>query len=215
MESFRQTYLERDLRRIRDIGHLTDFARLMELTAGRTAQMLNQASLSREVGLNAATLGRYLSLLEASFLIKRLMPWHANLGKRLVKSPKCYWTDTGLICHMCGVSVTDLPRHPLTGPLFETFVIMEMEALLQRFVPDARLHYFRSQTGLEVDALVQRGQELYPFEVKASQTVTPDDARPIKRWREWTGQTAPGFVIYAGTEIKPLGGDVTAWPIGA
>lgn len=214
-ESFRQTYLERDLRRMRDIGHLTDFSRLMELTAGRTAQILNQASLSRECGLHAATLGRYLSLLEASFLIKRLSPWHANLGKRLVKSPKCYWTDTGLACHLCGINQEQLPAHRMRGALFETHVVMEAQSLIAHYFPDARMYYFRSQTGIELDLLIQRGQEVFPIEIKASQTVTPDDAMPIKEWRAWTGNKQQGIVLYAGQEIKLLGEDILAIPVGA
>ena len=214
-ENFRKTYLERDLRRMRDIGHLSDFARLMELVAARTAQLLNQAALAREIGLNAATAGRYLSLLEASFLCMRLNPWHANLGKRLVKTPKRYWTDTGIACHLCGLHRDDLPGHPMTGPLFETFAVTEIAALLSHFLPEARLHFFRSQTGLEVDLLIQQGQTLFPVEIKASRSVTPDDAAPILRWREWTGLTSPGLVLYPGTEIKPLGRNITAMPITA
>lgn len=214
-ENFRKTYLERDVRRMRDIGHLTDFARLMELVAARTAQLLNQAALAREIGLNAATAGRYLSLLEASFLSMRLHPWHANLGKRLVKTPKRYWTDTGIACHLCGLHHGDLPGHPMTGPLFETFAVTEVEALLSHFLPEVRLHFFRSQTGLEVDLLIQKGQTLFPVEIKASRSVTPDDAASILRWREWTGMTSPGLVLYPGTEIKPLGRNITAMPITA
>lgn len=212
-ESFRQTYLERDLRRMRDVGHLTDFARLMELTAGRTAQIVNQASLARECGLNAATLGRYFSLLEASFLIKRLLPWHTNLGKRLVKSPKCYWTDTGLACHLCGITSENLPGHRMRGALFESFVVMELQALISHFVPEARTYYFRSQTGLELDMLIQRGPDVYPVEIKAAQTVSPDDAVAIKRWREWTGSVSEGIVFYAGTETKILGDNIFAVPV--
>jgi len=214
MESFRETYLERDLRRISDIGHLSDFARLMELSAARTGQLLNQASLARSAGLNAATAGRYFSILDASFLTVRLAPYFANVNKRLVKSPKFFWSDTGLAAHLLGLNEKDFPG-PMSGPLFETFVMMEVRALLAYFLPSARLYHFRSHDGLEVDGIIRTGSGLTPFEVKAARTVSAADAAPIQKWRALGGNDAPGMVLYAGDEITPLAKNVWAVPITA
>ena len=213
-ESFRSTYLERDLRRISDVAHLLSFARLMELSATRTGQVLNQAGLGRDAGVNAATTGRYLSLLEASFLIHRLQPYYENIGKRLVKSPKLYWEDTGLASHLLGLDPASFPRsHPYAGALFETVVIQEVRSLLPVFAPRGRLHYLRTHDGLEVDGLIQEGQRLVPFEVKASTTVGPRDARAIAKWLALTGSKEKGMVIFAGKQPAPLAANVWAVPL--
>lgn len=215
MESFRSTYLERDLRRISDIGHLAEFARLMELSAVRTAQVLNQAELARDAGLSPATMGRYLSILEASFLIHRLAPYFENIGKRLVKSPKLYWTDTGLVCHLLGIRASDLPGHRMKGALFETFAIAEIRSLLPLYMPQARLYYLRTHDRLEIDGLIQQGTRLIPFEIKAAATVTANDADSIKRWMSLTQREEVGFVFYAGSRVELVGRNIWAIPIQA
>jgi uncharacterized protein len=215
MESFRSTYLERDLRRISDIGHLAEFARLMELSAIRTAQVLNQAELARDAGLSPATMGRYLSILEASFLIHRLAPYFENIGKRLVKSPKLYWTDTGLVCHLLGLRASDLPGHRMKGALFETLVIAEIQSLLPLYVPQARLYYLRTHDRLEIDGLIQWGTRLIPFEIKAAATVTANDADSIKRWMSLTQREEMGLVLYAGSRVELVGRNIWAIPIQA
>jgi uncharacterized protein len=179
MESFRMTYLERDLRRISDIGSLAEFNLLMQMTAGITGCLLNQASLARDVGMSTATAGRHLSILEASLLIHRLPPYFANVGKRLVKSPKLYWTDTGLCAHLLGVNGVaglDNPGGQLRGRLFETFVITEVLALLPLANPAARLFHLRTHDHLEVDGVIEQGPRKLLFEVKTSRTVTAADA---------------------------------------
>ena len=218
MDAFRVSYLERDLRRISDIGHLSDFNRLLELSAARTAQLANQAALAREIGLSAATAGRYLSILEASFLIRRLAPHFQNVGKRLVKSPKLYWRDTGLAAHLLGwnPAAARIPGDPLTGPLFETMVMMEMDALLPLWAPQARLAFVRTHDGLEVDGWIGQGRGGCPFEIKAAQTVTPDDARALRRWMELSrDSSARGMVIYAGDRMLPLSDRIWAIPFDA
>lgn len=214
-EAFRSTYLERDLRRISDIGHLAEFARLMELSATRTAQLLNQADLARDAGLSPATAGRYLSILEASFLIQRQPPYYENIGKRLVKSPKLYWKDTGLVCHLLGIHPDDLPTHRMRGALFETFAFGEIQALLPLYIPQARFYYLRTHDGLEIDGLIQQGSTLTPFEIKAAQTVTAADARPLRHWMALSGRPGPGFVLYPGNRVQLIDRDIWAIPIHA
>lgn len=215
MESFRMTYLERDLRRISDVGNLAEFNRLMQMTAGMTGGLLNQASLARDVGMSAATAGRHLSILEASLLIHRLPPYFTNIGKRLVKSPKLYWTDTGLCAHLLGVNeLVDLesPGGQLRGRLFETFVMTEVLALLPLVHPAARLYHLRTHDQLEVDGLIEQGSHRLLFEVKASRTVTAADAAPIERWLKLKPEHGPGIVIYAGETYQTLSANVRAVP---
>ncbi|MFC1766716.1 ATP-binding protein [Planctomycetota bacterium] len=213
MESFRSTYLERDLRSISDIGHLAEFARLLELSATRTGQVLNQADLARDAGLSPATAGRYLSILEASFLIHRLVPYYENIGKRLVKSPKLYWRDSGLACHLLGIRPDALSDHRMRGALFETFVLCELMALLPFYMPQARLHYLRTHDGLEIDAIIQCGTELIPIEVKATKTVTIDDAKSIQRWMSLSNREGPACILYPGNQVQLIAKNTWAIPI--
>ncbi|MDX2111933.1 MAG: ATP-binding protein [Verrucomicrobiota bacterium] len=214
MESFRLTYLERDLRRISDIGNLADFNRLMLLTAGLTATIVNQASLARDAGLSPATAGRHLSILEASLLIRRIPPYFINIGKRLVKSPKLFWTDTGLCSHLLGIAdIKIIDSEPLLrGRLFESFVMMEVESLLSLLPTPARLHHVRTHDQLEVDGLIDCGRTKLLFEVKASRTVTAEDAASMEQWIALNPTHGPGIVIYSGTDYQPLTKNVRAIP---
>ena len=215
MDSFRMTYLERDLHRISDIGNLADFDRLMRLSAAVTSGLLNQAHLARDAGLSPATAGRHLSVLEASLLIHRLPPYFTNVGKRLVKSPKLFWTDTGLCAHLLGVShSSELDVEPLLrGKLFETFVMMEIRALLPLVLPSARLFHLRTHDQLEIDGLIETGRKKLLFEVKSGRTVTADDAAPIERWLTLKPDHGPGLVLYAGEEYRILSRNVRALPV--
>jgi len=212
MDSFRTTYLERDLRRVSDIGNLAEFARLMQLAAAATGGLLNQANLARDAGLSPATAGRHLSILEATFLLTRLPPFFANIGKRMVKAPKLYWNDTGLAAHLCGLtSLESLRADPrMLGRLFETLVMMEIKALLPLAGDSARLFHVRTHDGLEVDGLVEIGRRHLPFEIKASQTVTADDAKPIERWIALNPGHGPGVVFHGGGDFLPLSSNVRA-----
>ena len=214
MESFRMTYLERDLRRISDIGNLSDFNRLMVLSAAATGTIPNQANLARDAGLSPATASRHLSVLAASLLLQRLPPYFANIGKRMVKSRKLYWNDTGLCAHLMGLNdPTSLERDPLArGRLFETFVMMEVGALLPLLDAPARLFHVRTHDQLEVDGLIESGQRKILFEIKAGQTVTADDAAPIERWIALNPGHGPGAVIHAGSEYHKLSTHVRAIP---
>ena len=217
MDSFRTTYLERDLRRISDIGNLAEFARLMQLGAAATGCILNQANMARDAGMSPATAGRHLSILESSFLLTRLPPYFANIGKRMVKAPKLFWNDTGLAAHLCGISSLDALRVDprMLGRLFETLVMMEVQALLPLAAEPAQLFHVRTHDGLEVDGLVVLGQRRLLFEIKASQTVTATDAAPIERWIELNPGHGPGIVLHAGKDYLPLSKNVRAVPATA
>ncbi|MFP4536128.1 MAG: ATP-binding protein [Spirochaetaceae bacterium] len=219
MDSFRTTYLERDLRRLSDISHLSEFSRLMELTAARSGALLNQASMARDVGLTPQTVGRYLSVLEASLLITRLRPWYTNIGKRVVKSPKLYWRDTGLAAHLIGLGGDQIESHPSRGALFETAVVNEIAALLPLFATGADPFHLRTHDGLEIDLIIRYQGRLIPIEIKARRTAHPEDAAPIEKWIALAG-AAPGperiadvgAVLYAGTEVVRLSRHVWGIP---
>jgi predicted AAA+ superfamily ATPase len=214
--SYRFTYLERDVRQISNIGNLSDFARFFQMVAGRTTQLLNTASLARDVGVNATTSGRYLSLLEASFQILRLTPWFSNMGKRLVKSPKIYWSDTGLLTHLLGLeSWADASSQGFNGALMETFAIMEICKQVEMSDPSMRLHFVRSHDGLEVDGLVVRGLKQLPFEIKASSTIRVEDGVNLERYMTLSGSASVGVVFYRGTEYRRLSRRVMAVPLTA
>lgn len=216
MDSFRTTYLERDLRRISDIGNLGEFVRLMNLSAAATGGLLNQAHLARDAGMSPATAGRHLSILEASFLITRLPPFFANIGKRMVKAPKLYWNDVGLAAHLCGISSMDALRaSPLPGRFVETLLMMEIQALLPLAGTPARLFHVRTHDGLEVDGLVEIGQRHLPFEIKASRTVTASDAAPIEKWISLNPTHGPGIILYMGDQLLSLSQNVRAIPASA
>ena len=217
MDSFRATYLERDLRRISDIGNLAEFARLMQLSAASTGGLLNQANLARDAGMSPATAGRYLSILEASFLITRLPPFFANIGKRMVKAPKLFWNDTGLAAHLCGIPTAERlgADSPLLGRMVETLLMMEIQALLPLADEPAHLFHVRTHDGLEVDGLLAVGNRHLPFEIKASRTVTASDATPMERWIALNPRHGPGAVLYAGKDYQVLSKNVRAIPATA
>lgn len=215
-ESYRYTYLERDVRQVSRIGDLTDFARLINLAASRTGSLLNQAAAARDAGLSAATAGRYLSVLEATFQIVRLTPWFANIGKRLVKSPKLYWEDSGLAAHLLGLRTLDeAVSHGLAGPLFETFIMMEVRRQLGAYEPSARLHFVRSHTGLEIDGLIVRGVRQLPFEIKFAETVRGEDAAALHAYLDACHEARIGIVLYRGDEPLRLSSRVMAVPIAS
>jgi predicted AAA+ superfamily ATPase len=217
MQAFQTTYLERDLRRLSDVGNLVDFARLMERSASATGTVLNQAQLARDVGMSPATAGRHLSLLEASLLISRIPPYFANIGKRMVKSPKFIWQDTGLAAHLLGMTDAESIRKDPTmaGRLFETFVLTEIQALLPLVDPAARLFHVRTHDQLEVDGLVQLGRRFLPIEIKAGVSPSADQARAINRWIDLNPDHGPGVVLHAGTEYFRLSRNVRALPVTA
>lgn len=216
MDSFRTTYLERDLRRISDIGNLGEFARLMNLSAAATGTLLNQAHLARDAGMSPATAGRHFSILEASYLITRLPPFFVNIGKRMVKAPKLYWNDVGLAANLCGITSHGALRGgTMLGRLVETLLMMETQALLPLADGPASLFHVRTHDGLEVDGLLAIGRHHLPLEIKASRTVTASDAAPIERWIALNPTHGPGIVLYLGEEYLPLSANVRAIPAWA
>ncbi len=168
------TYIERDVKQITNIHNLALFRKFLALLAGRTGSLINYASLSNDVGVDAKTIENWIAILEASFLIFRLQPFHQNLGKRYVKSPKIYFTDTGLVCRLLGIkTVKELATHPLIGGLFENLCVAEAFKQFANLGRSEKLYFYRDATGREVDLLIEDGLTLTPVEIKSAQTYTP------------------------------------------
>jgi len=219
-DSYLGTYLERDVRGMTQVGDLLQFQLFVRALAARSGQLLNLSGLARELGIAVNTAKRWLSILEASYQVLTLRPYHANLNKRLVKTPKVYFTDTGTLCHLVGLrDASHAAAGPMAGALLETAVIGELfKAALHRG-ESARLHFWRTATGVEVDVLAQLwesgGERLVPLEVKTSATATARMARGIRGLRaDMGGMVAPGYVVYLGDRRLPLGDDVTSLPLG-
>ncbi len=210
------TILQRDVRDLANIEGLTDLPRLLALLASRAASLLNVAELSRSVGLPNTTLHRYMTLLEATFLIYPLPAWYSNLGLRLVKSPKLLMNDTGLISGLLALNSTRLEQNgSLLGQLFENFVAMELIKHAGWGEARPRLFHFRTQNGREVDIVLEEpGGRLVGVEVKTSATVTNSDFKGLRALAEATRERfVRGIVFYTGTQTLPFGDGMTAMPI--
>lgn len=211
-----QTYLERDVRSLYDVGNLRDFERFLQLLAARCAQALNLSALAADVGVAANTIKKWLSILEACRIIYLLPPFYNNLGKRIVKAPKVYFLDCGLVCYLTRLRDAEhLMNGPLAGPLFENFCIQEaVKATLAQGV-SPRLFYLRTPAGLEVDLLVESGDgRLRPFEFKLAQTPRLEMGRAIARFRDEFSPLAPapGGVVTLAEQAAPLSRDVWLMP---
>jgi len=214
-DSYRQTYLERDLRDLANIQYLTDFGRLLVLAAVRTGQMVNVAAFSRELGLPQTTVKRYLDLLALTYQVSIVPAYHTNVGLRLVKTPKLYVTDTGLGCHLSGVrDWGTLERQGRAGALLETWVANELAKWIACQEDDYRLYFWRTHTGQEVDFLLARGEEMVALEVKMTSRVEGGDLAGIALCERALGKRIRlSVVLYRGNQVIGLGPRRLAVPI--
>ncbi|MCB0635035.1 MAG: ATP-binding protein [Lewinella sp.] len=201
-----RTYVERDVRQIRNIGNLLLFEKMLSLCAGRIGQLLNYSNLANEVGVDYKTIQAWLGLLQASYHIFLLPPYYQNFNKRIVKTPKLYFYDTGLASYL--LRITDpaqLYQHPYRGALFENFVITEM--LKERYNQGLRsnLYFWRDRTGNEVDVIVDEGIHQKAYEIKSSATIDKNHFKNLRFWQKTTGSET-GHLIYAGTEAQRRSG---------
>lgn len=170
--SYVQTFVERDVRQLVNVGDLQQFQLFIRICAGRVGQLFNQSAISNEVGLTHSTAKRWLSILQTSFIAYTLPPYFRNFNKRLTKTPKMYFYDTGLACYLLGIrTVEELETHYARGALFENFVINEIMKFFQNRGENQPLYYWRDKTGHEVDLLVDIGGKMYPFEIKSGSTI--------------------------------------------
>ena len=212
--SYYQTYLERDVRDLLNVGDIEGFGRFVRLCAGRSGQLLNASSLAADAGISHTTVRRWLSILEASFVIHLLRPHHRNFNKRLVKSPKLYFLDTGLLCYLLRVRDPEaLVWHAARGAIFETWVVSEaLKNFCHRGVePD--IYFWRDSAGHEVDLLIDEGERQIPVEIKSGQTIASDVFDDINYWRNLAGQPegVAGLVYGGDASCKRRGVSVLPW----
>jgi predicted AAA+ superfamily ATPase len=212
--SYIQTYLERDVRTLRQVGDLTSFQSFLRALAARSGQLLNLTDLSRDLGVAVNTAKAWLSVLEATFQVVILRPYFANVGKRLVKTPKVYFTDVGTLCYLTGLKDADhAAAGPMAGAIFETAVLTEIRKALVNRGEAPQIYFWRTSNGVEVDIVVEADGKLIPIEVKASATPRPAMADGIRAFREDFGkQAAMGYVVHPGSKCLPLAPGVMAMP---
>jgi predicted AAA+ superfamily ATPase len=170
-----ETYVERYLRQLRQIKNLSSFQKFVKLCAGRTGQLLNLNSLGNDVGVSHTTAREWLTILEASYIVFLLEPFHRNIKKRLIKSPKIYFYDVGLAGYLLGIeNLSQLETHPLRGNLFENMVVMEILKYRYNQSKKNNLNFYRDSIGNEVDVIYSLGADILPIEIKAAETIARD-----------------------------------------
>jgi uncharacterized protein len=203
-----QTYVERDVPKMVNVKDLSLFQHFLKLCAGRVGQIFNSHGLSNELGVSHHTVNNWLSILEASFLIFKLQPYFENFGKRIIKSPKIYFTDTGLAAYLLDItSVEQVSRDPLRGGLVENLVISEF--MKSRFNKgyEPSFYFYRDSNGREVDLIFKSGNNLIPIEIKSSRTFHSDFLQGIKYFKKIAGDRSPtGILIYSGDQEQVVDG---------
>jgi len=202
MPNYVRTYIERDVRQIKNISDLLVFERFMKLLAGRCGQEFNASSLSVESGVDVKTIQSWVGILEASYLIFLLRPYHKNFNKTIVKRPKIYFHDTGLVCWLIGIqAASQLDIHPLRGAIFENMVVSEMYKVRSHHGRAINLFYWRDKTGHEVDLIVDEMPDPKPIEIKSGQTIQPAFFRNLEYWNKISGNMG-ATILYGGTGIQ-------------
>jgi len=216
--SYINSLLQRDVRDLANIEGLTELPRLLQLLAARSSGLMNMSEVSRASGLAHTTLRRYLSLLEATFILQLLPAWSPNFGKRLVKSPKLHLIDSGLVAHLRGEIAADaLQQSPSLGPLMEQFVVQEIRKLIDFSGMAISPYHFRTSTGQEVDMVLEGpGQSIVGVEIKSSAHINASAFKGLKTLAEVAGDRFHrGVLIYMGDKILPFGERMIAVPVSA
>jgi uncharacterized protein len=204
---YTETYIERDVRSVLNIKDRSLFDIFLRLVAGQSGQLLNRSRLADDVGVAVSTINSWLSVLETGFVISFLRPHHANFRKRMTRSPKLYFVDTGLLCYLLGVTeASQLASHPLRGSIFETFVVGELRKQACNRAVRPALSFFRSSDGHEVDVLKGQGKSVCPIEIKSAATVRDRLADGLKWYAKLNPDAQRGTIIYGGQESFPRTG---------
>ncbi len=212
------TYVERDVRQLLKVHDLHTFENFVRLCAGRVGQLLNLTSLAADAGISPSAAKQWINLLEASFVIFRLPPWYANLGKRLIKTPKLYFHDVGLAAYLCGIEESSqLTTHPLRGNFFENLVVSELLKTRCNQGREARLMFYRDRAGFEIDVLYPTGSGMLPLEIKSGKTIHGDWFSRFAKLADLIPEVkAKGIVVYGGNEIqtRTQGTACDIWQLG-
>lgn len=207
-----RTYIERDVRQIKNITNLHMFEKFLRLCAGRVGQLLNMSSLAIDTGVDSKTIASWIGVLESSFIIYRLQPHHANFNKRLVKMSKIYFYDTGVICSLLGIkNENQLFLHHSRGNIFENFVITELIKYRYNQAISSDLYFWRDNTGNEIDLIQDNMGDLFPIEIKSGKTITNEYFKGINFWQKISAGEK-GIVIYAGDTVQKRSNGITVLP---
>ncbi|MDC7242805.1 MAG: ATP-binding protein [Sphaerochaetaceae bacterium] len=213
-KNYISTYIEKDIRQIKLITKIDDFLKFIKILAGRTGQELNTNSISEECGVSHKTIKEWISVLEASFIVYRLRPYHKNYKKRIVKNPKIYFTDTGLVCNLLGIrKKEDIDYHFLKGSLFETYIVNEFIKYNFNFGDKYDIYFWRDNHKKEIDIIMDFGFRQRAFEVKSSKTVNEKFFDTLKYWHSLTDTELENlYLIYGGNEnYRRNGMNVISW----
>lgn len=201
LPSYISTYLERDVRELIHVTNLGAFQKFMKLCAGRVGQQLNIAEISTQCGIHQKTVQKWLSVLETSYIIFQLKPHYKNFNKRITKTPKLYFYDTGLACSLLGIrSPADLSTSPFRGALFECLMISDFYKQYYNLGLQPPLYYWRDQNGrTEVDCLIDVAEHMIPVEIKSGETIVDDFFKGLHKWKEISEMNSvDSYVVYAG-----------------
>ena len=215
-EGYVTTYLEKDLRQLSQIENLSDFRQLMVASALRAGDLLNISDIGRDIGVKQPTAHRYMNLLEVSGLLFRLPAYSVNRGKRLVKSPKIMWIDSGIASFLAGhYTVDDLESSREWGGLLESFVFQQLKQLTGLMTPTPHILYWRTAAGQEVDFVIEQGQTLVGIEVKSAARVTHSDTLPLQQFLEDYPNAKAGVIFHKGDQVEEIARNIFALPISS
>jgi uncharacterized protein len=199
--SYIQSFIERDIRQLINIKNLILFQQFIKLVATRAGQEWNSSQISNDLGVDSKTVTAWLSYLQTAGIVYLLPPYYANFGKRVIKRPKLYLTDTGILCSLLGIQNTEqLENHPLKGSVFENFVILEFLKEKNSSVDNSAFYYWRSISGVEIDLIIEKNGVLIPIEIKSGTTYHEKWWKNIFDWQSFSKSTFPGMIIYGGNE---------------
>jgi len=203
LSAYYRTYVERDVREVTNIGDLETFQRFVRLCAGRSAQLLNLSSLAADCGISHTTARHWISIMQAGFIVHLLPPHHTNFSKRVIKSPKLYFLDTGLLCYLLRIrEPEDIPSHAMKGAIFETFVLSELFKAFAHRGEVPPLYFWRDRTGHEVDVIVDTGKKLIPVEIRAGETVVGSSLAGLRFYTSLgSPASADGVLIHGGEAL--------------
>lgn len=212
INSYLQTYVQRDVRQLRNISNLATFSRFIRLCANYAGQILNRDELAKQLSVDTKTIQAWIGLLENSYILFLIQPWHKNLNKRIIKSPKLYFYDSGILCYLLNIkSATGLSKHPTYGSIFENWCISEIIKNRMNRGETNPLHYFRDSTGNEIDLIIEKENETMAIEIKAAKKMSPDHIKGLRYWEKYMpGQ--PGLLLYQGKDHSQTGKNSSAVP---
>ena len=208
-----RTYIEKDVRQIKNITDLIVFERFVKLLAGRSGQELNNSALAVETGVDVKTIQSWIGILESSFIIYLLKPHFKNFNKTIVKRPKVYFYDTALVCYLLGIrNVSQLKTHPLRGSIFEGMVVTELIKKRTNAGLPINLYYWRDKTGHEIDVIIDNGGKLLPIEIKSGKTLNAEFFKNIEYWSKLSG-AEKSVLLYAGeqNQKRTTGKEILNW----